>query len=265
MSYDLAVFDKRKAPADTAGFISWYEKQTEWEDDLDYDAISHASLELQGVYHALRTIFPPMNGPYAPSDEELSNSPDLEGRLCDYCIGKDILYLSFSYSMADHAYPIVKRAAYFHGAGFFDASGESRPVFFDSPYPMRLEGEGIRTTAVSDFIQIKERLDEMTAMDHSYLYLTDQTESYIQVGGYGDAFTVEKRIYTDVTRYTHKKAGYLLSDNGDRESFVSIAGNKVKLKQHQILKKDAVEQLLLEFFQGTQTVDGIGWSEMDLI
>lgn len=128
MSYDLVVFEKRNVPADTEGFLEWYEKQTEWGEDIDYDDISHASLKLQEFFAKIKNIFPPMNGPFAPDDQELCSDPDLEERLCDYCIGKDIIYLSFAYSVAESAYDIVKQAAYFAGVGFF-ATEESAPLF----------------------------------------------------------------------------------------------------------------------------------------
>ena len=36
MSYDLAVFEKSRAPAETQRFLAWYAKQTEWGGDQDY-------------------------------------------------------------------------------------------------------------------------------------------------------------------------------------------------------------------------------------
>ncbi len=73
MSYDLAVFEKSRAPAETQRFLAWYAKQTEWGGDQDYSDITRASLNLQRFFHQIRLIFP-------PSDEELSARPDLELR-----------------------------------------------------------------------------------------------------------------------------------------------------------------------------------------
>lgn len=47
MSYDLAVFEKSRAPAETQRFLAWYAKQTEWGGDQDYSDITRASLNLQ--------------------------------------------------------------------------------------------------------------------------------------------------------------------------------------------------------------------------
>lgn len=264
MSYDLAVFEKSKAPADTAEFLAWYREQTEWGGDYDYNDISHASPNLQEFFQKVRVIFPPMNGAFAPGDEELSSRPGLEERLCDYCIGEDLIYLSLGYSVSDRAYDLVKRAAYFAGVGFFAASDRGAvPVFFERRCPMILEGEWFRPVEVSDFDGIREKLGEMTVKTHSYLYLTDQSGSYIQVGGYGGSFTVEKRVYTDCMDYTHQKAGYSAAGKTDADSCVVIAGNQVTVKQQQILSGETVRQLFQDFFQGTETADSMEWADMD--
>lgn len=265
MSYDLVVFEKSKAPADAEKFLAWYEAQIEWQGDYDYDDISHASSNLQKFFQEVRIIFPPMNGAFAPSDEELMSKPDLEDRLCDYCIGEDIIYLSLAYSMADRAYDIVKRAAYFAGVGFFSPSdGDDAPTLFESRYPLLLEGEGFQAVRVRDFNAISEKLNQMIIKNRSYLYLTDQIGSYIQVGGYGDSFTVEKRVYTDCESYVHQKAGYTNGEKTNADGCVVIAGNQVKVKQNQILSGETVRQLFQDFFQGTATVDSVEWTDMDL-
>ena len=265
MSDDLVVFEKSNVPMEVTKFLEWYEEQTEWGSDYDYNDISHASLNLQQLFAKIRIIFPPMNGKFAPSDEELTDKPDLEERLCDYCIGKDIIYMSFAYSMADRAYNLVKRAAYFTGVGFFAPSDEDNtPNFFENCYPMFLEGEGFCTINVMNFDSVYEKLSKMTAKNHSYLYLTDQIGSYIQVGGYGDSFTVEKRVYTGCMSYVHQKAGYVNERKMDEYGLVEIAGNQVKVKQNQILSGETVRQLFLDFFQGTQTMDSVEWIDMEM-
>ena len=80
MSYDLMVFEKTKAPDTREAFMAWYEKQTAWEEDHDYQTIGVSSPALQNWFMEMKDIFPPMNGAFAPSDEELSARPDLELR-----------------------------------------------------------------------------------------------------------------------------------------------------------------------------------------
>ena len=84
-----------------------------------------------------------MNGASAPDSERLEKERGLEERLCDYCVGRDIIYLSFSYSVAEQARDIVRRTAWFTNAGFFDLGAQSRPCFFNEVREHYLEGETV--------------------------------------------------------------------------------------------------------------------------
>lgn len=37
----------------------------------------------------------------APTDEQLEANEELENRLADYCIGRNVIYVAFAWSMAD--------------------------------------------------------------------------------------------------------------------------------------------------------------------
>lgn len=261
MSYDLMVFEKGRIPTDQSDFLNWYNQSMESETVQD---ISCASECLQKFFHSVRDIFPPMNGPFAPDEKMLSENPTMEKYLCDYGIREDMIYLSFSYSVSRFAYDTVKRAAYFAGVGFFNPGGNGVPVLFDSRCPLLLEGEWFQPIEVDCFGCISEKLNNMTVKNHSYLYVTDQIGNYIQIGGYGDSFTVERRIYINPTDYVHAKAGYAHTENAGTVGDVIIAGNCVKVKQNQILSEETAEQLFLNFFQNVETVDSIEWEEMDM-
>lgn len=71
---------------------------------------------------------------------------------------------------------------------------------------------------IEQFDKIHDKLENMTVKNHSYLYVTDQVGNYIQIGGYGDAFTAEKRIYHSPVDYVHTKAEY--SDTKDGRTIV---------------------------------------------
>ncbi|MDE6518543.1 MAG: hypothetical protein K2L18_11985 [Acetatifactor sp.] len=262
MSYDLLVFEKRGIPTNRPDFLNWYIQKLENEDEQDISCVSE---KLQRFFHSVRHIFPPMNGEFAPDDQELSENPAMEEYLCDYSITEDMIYLSFAYSVSEFDYNTIKRAAYFAEVGFFNSSDdESAPVLFDSRCPMLIEGEWFRLMETDSFESICEKLNNMTVKNRSYLYVTDQVGNYIQIGGYGDSFTVERRIYTNPTTYIHAKAGCSDTENSDKAGEVIIAGNHVKVKQNQILSKAMAEQLFLDFFQGLETVDSIEWVEMDI-
>ena len=105
MSYDLMVFEKTKAPTTKKEFIAWYEKQTEWGEEHDYETISVSSPALQNWFMEMKEKFPPMNGEYAPNLDPLDEdeAEDLERHTVDYCIGYDVIYAAFSWLVADEA------------------------------------------------------------------------------------------------------------------------------------------------------------------
>jgi len=123
MSYDLMVFEKTKAPKTRKEFLAWFEKQTEWGEDHDYQTISVSSPALQNWFMEMKETFPPMNGEYAPDDELLDEDEDLERHTVDYSIGKDVIYAAFAWSTAEEAYDLTRKLAQKHDVGFFDVSG----------------------------------------------------------------------------------------------------------------------------------------------
>ena len=123
MSYDLMVFEKTKAPKTRAEFIQWYEEQTQWGEDHDYQTIGVAAPALQNWFMEMKETFPPMSGEYAPTDDLLAEDAELENRLVDYCIGRDVIYAAFAWSVAEDAYEQMRILAQKHDVGFFDVSG----------------------------------------------------------------------------------------------------------------------------------------------
>ena len=57
MSYDLMVFERTKAPTTKKEFMAWYEKQTEWEEEHDYQTISVSSPALQNWFMEMKEKF----------------------------------------------------------------------------------------------------------------------------------------------------------------------------------------------------------------
>lgn len=126
MSYDLMVFEPAKAPAARKEFMAWYEKQTEWEEEHDYQTIGVSSPALRNWFLEMKDTFPPMNGEYAPDLDALDE--ELERHLVDYSIGFDIIYAAFSWSAADEAYALTRTLAQKHRVGFFDVSGKDGDI-----------------------------------------------------------------------------------------------------------------------------------------
>lgn len=123
MSYDLMVFEKTKAPNNKIEFMKWYEEQVQWNEEHNYDSIELSSDNLKNWFMDMIKIFPPMNGEFAPDDDVIENDEELENHLSDYCIGKDVVYIAFAWSVAEEAYDSMLKLALKHNVGFFDVSG----------------------------------------------------------------------------------------------------------------------------------------------
>lgn len=124
MSYDLMVFDPNKAPKVRKDFYTWFDKQTLWAEDHDYQHSHVASPALQNWLSEMKQTFPPMNGDDAPDDDALANDENLEAHLTDYAIGHDMIYACFAWSVAEEAYELTLNLAKKHGVGFFDISND---------------------------------------------------------------------------------------------------------------------------------------------
>ena len=131
MSYDLMVFRKEAAPTYRTAFMDWYEHQTEWSEPHSYDDPVNTSPELRNWFMEMIETFPAMSGPYASDDDE--ENP----HLAEYCIGNDVVYASFNWSLAEQAYNQMLAMAEKHGVGFFDVSSDNGDIFFPSDGKLR--------------------------------------------------------------------------------------------------------------------------------
>jgi hypothetical protein len=127
MSYDLMVFRKEAAPTSRSAFMDWYKNQTEWSEPHGYDDPTNTSPKLRDWFMEIIKTFPAMNGPYASDDDEENDF------LTDYSVGNDVIYIGFSWSVAEKAYDAVLELAEKHGVGFFDVSSDNGDIFFPVP------------------------------------------------------------------------------------------------------------------------------------
>jgi hypothetical protein len=153
LSYDLMVFDALDAPRDRAQFMEWYKRTTEWSEGHSYDDPKVTTNALRAWYEDIRRMFPNMNGPGAPSDDEIDRAGH---RLTDYSIGKHAIYAAFAWSVAEDAYESVRETAVAHNVGFFDVSG-------DGPDPeIYFPGDRLRPPSQGTWRKISQEFREMT-------------------------------------------------------------------------------------------------------
>ncbi|MBK6812499.1 MAG: hypothetical protein IPL19_22080 [Sandaracinaceae bacterium] len=124
MSYDLMVFDPALAPVEREAFLAWYRAETEWREGHGYDDPSVSSPALRAWFLDMISSFPAMNGPFAPDDID-----DDDTRVTDYSVGKNVVYASFAWSVADEARAQMVALAEKHRVGFFDASGDEHATW----------------------------------------------------------------------------------------------------------------------------------------
>jgi hypothetical protein len=153
MSYDLMVFDPLEAPRDRALFKQWYERTTEWSENHSYNDPSVTTVALRAWYEDIRRMFPNMNGPDAPSDEDIDQ---FGHRLADYSIGRHAIYVAFAWSVAEDAYPTVREAAVAHNVGFYDVSGD------EGDGEIYFPGDQLRPPSGGTWREISKQFQEMT-------------------------------------------------------------------------------------------------------
>lgn len=122
MSYDFMVFEASVAPKDRREFMRWFREQTQWKEKHDYLNASVTTPNLNLWYLELIKHFPPMNGPLASDGVD---DPNVTG----YSIGKHMIYASFSLSVYEEAFTLVRRMAMKHSLGFFDVSAKEGELF----------------------------------------------------------------------------------------------------------------------------------------
>ena len=178
MSYDLMVLDKHKRFERKEDFLNWYNKVTEWEDDLDYNDYKHATHELQEWFLDMKDTFPPLNGELAPSDDEVDEG---EHSTCDYAIAKDAIYCAFAWSDAEDAYKLSQEKAKTHDVAFFDV--ESYIVYYPDGYVMNLADE---TKASNNKIQESSTKAQTSSSYQKYNFGKKYEVTYHNVWiGYG--------------------------------------------------------------------------------
>lgn len=122
MSYDLMVFDTSIAPKQREAFMTWYDEQSEWGEDHNYDDPAVCAPPLRAWFMDMIQTFGAMNGPFSTGDYDSAT-------VSDYSVGRHLIYVAFAWSQAEPAYHTVTRLAAKHQVGFFNASSDKAEVW----------------------------------------------------------------------------------------------------------------------------------------
>jgi len=147
------VFDPLDAPRDRKQFMEWYNRTTEWSEGHSYDDPRVTTNALRAWYEDIRRMFPNMNGPGSPSDDEFER---VGHRVTDYSIGKHAIYAAFAWSVAEDAYQTVRETAVAHKVGFYDVSGD------EGDGEIHFPGDHLRSPSQGKWREISKQFREMT-------------------------------------------------------------------------------------------------------
>jgi len=178
MSYDLVVFDPETAPREPSAFSTWYEQQSE----ENQDAEELQCDKLRSFFFALNPEFPAMNGPHAGEDFD-------NPKLTEYSFGPHSIYMCFAWSQAEDAREAVVSLAQKTLVGFYDISGSqgatwqpSRPGQFSVFYCFNATNEEVPSnSSVSLDIEnvVSQLLPKMTS-ESDFLGIVDSEGTTVQ-------------------------------------------------------------------------------------
>lgn len=123
MSYDLMVFEASVAPESRKEFMAWYSEQTQWSESHDYQDPMISSPTLQNWFQEMTQHFPAMDSSFASDDVD-------NLKIADYCIGKDIIYCTFPWPVAEEAFTLMRKLSIKHQVGFFNVSAYNGEILF---------------------------------------------------------------------------------------------------------------------------------------
>jgi len=126
VSYDILAFDP--SAVTDPDLPEWWGQQSRWPEVHSYDRAEVTTPALRTFYADLIREFPPMNGPDAPSAEEIEQHPDLESRLTDYSIATTLIYAAFAWSKERMARDMFLRLAQSHGVAVAMISDDGRII-----------------------------------------------------------------------------------------------------------------------------------------
>jgi hypothetical protein len=262
MSFDLMVFDKAKAPNFLEDFLAWSAVQTEWSEDRDYNDIKGTTPQLTAWFMAMKETFPPLNGPYSPSDDVAFASSDAENHLTDYSIGSSIIYGGFAWSVAEEATQLAEKLAQEHGVDFFNP--QTGDIFCDGMILCK-----IRTERHDDKTVTWEKIEkEILTLDNPERGTTHRASAFITMffaqNGTDDQFMQCMPDYP-------KSENFLKSLFGKKTVYPAISGYIVevgtgeKIYAKTVSSKEHIQQLMRDYYVSQKLPDVSEWQDTGII
>lgn len=128
MSYYIMIIDHQPQFKDGKEFYTWYNNVTQWNDTIDYNDYHHTTNSLQQWFLEMKDVVRPLNGEFAPSDDELETGEYLEA---DYSIGKDFIYVALAWTDCEKTSKKAFELARNYKLSYYDVSGDDELHFPD--------------------------------------------------------------------------------------------------------------------------------------
>ena|GEM_PF-200221 len=267
MSFDLMVFERGQAPETFEAFLDWYEVQTQWTEERDYDSLSGTSPQLSAWFMEMKETFPPLNGTYSLSDEEAFANEEIENRLTDYSIGGDMIFAAFGWSAAEEACELALALAKKHSVGFYDPQAGT----------IYCQGMGIckmRTERSDDKTVVWEQIEkELRSLDQAARGTTNRDGAFITIWFEDDetehAFMQCMPLYPKAGGFFKKLfSGAKDAEEKEEKSITAYtveAGTGEKIFTLQVEGKEQLEQILNEYYQTRQLPDTSDWTDSGIL
>ena len=261
MSYDLMVFDKEKAPNFYENFLDWMFKQTQWEENRDYNSTAGISPKLVSWFMEVKEIFPPLNGEYSLSDEEAFTSADIEIHLTDYSIGSDFIYSSIGWSVAEEADRLMLELSQKHDLGLYNP--QTGEVHSDSMILCKM-----RTESCDDQIAIWEHIEkEIQSLDAPARGTTQRSGAFVTLffeqNGMDDEFMQCIPVYPKQQGFFKKLFG--ADDNAPITEYIVEVCTKGKIYEKQVLCKKDLSKIIYDYYKNRKPPDISDWLDTNII
>lgn len=154
MGYNIMLIDRKERFKNCLEFDKWYNKTTEWKENVDYNDYCHATKNLQSFYLEIIGVIKPMNGKYAPSIEEQNNTDII---IADYCISKEAIYMDIAYSDITNVFDNIVSLAKKHNLALFDISSNCILIYNDGSYMQINEKQILKEKIESETKKLKNK------------------------------------------------------------------------------------------------------------
>ena len=256
MSFDLMVFQKTESIKNFDDFLNWKDGQISWEEDRDYNSLDGTAPKLAAWFMDMKESFPPLNGPYSPSDDEAFADDDSERHLTDYSIGSSIIYGAFAWSVADEAHEKALVLAKKHSVGFFNfQTGE---ICCDGMIVCKL-----RTETISDTTVCWEQLEKhVLALDE---YEGTFITVWFENNGTDEQFMQCMPIHPKKDGFI-KKLFSSSKDTGAKAPFFSVeASTGEKIYTIDINEKEQAVKIFNDYYVSRRLPDTTDWEDSGII